>query len=164
MVHRDDGFHPIADDLLGDLLNELGPLERPHAAPRLFLVRGESLHTGGRRCTNEAALVELARTKHGFTPVAMETLPWRSQLALLRHAEIVLGLFGSALHGALFCLPGTRVACVGLGNMVQSEIGALRGHVMAYMTEGFEVKDTYSVSLADFERFLDAVCAPAVPV
>ena len=163
MVHRGDGFHPYAAELLAELLNRIEMPPPPLSTRRLFLSRvahvKAGLSIGNRACVNESALVADAVARHGFVAVALEAYPWREQIALMRNAEMVAGLFGSAMHSTMYAPPGTRVVCVGLGNLVQSEIGALWQHDMAYMTEGVDVSASYSVDEAAFARFLDAACA-----
>ena len=44
-------------------------------------------------------------------------------------------------------------------NLAQSEIGALRGHHMAYLTTGVTSKGTFTVDVDLFDQFLAAVCA-----
>ena len=159
-----DAFHPAADALLTAWLDALAlpPSPAPEAR-RLFLTRGHfrNPHSGNRVCTNEAALAEYAATRHGFVAVAMETLPWRAQIALMRQAEIIVGQFGSAMHGALFARPGTRVAVMGFANLVQSQIAALRGQRMAYMTRHIDLAGDFTIDAASFAGFLDQVCAAA---
>ena len=46
------------------------------------------------------------------------------------------------MHATLFAPNGTRAACLGFGNLVQSVIGAPRGHEMAYLTKGFDTTGT----------------------
>jgi len=51
------------------------------------------------------------------------------------------------------------VAAIGMVNLAQSEIGALRGHHMAYLTTGVTSKGTFTVDVDLFDQFLAAVCA-----
>ena len=160
MVHDHDGFHPFTDMLIEDLLAHLAPLPEVAPAPRLFVGRRgfRNPESQQRECRNEAALVALAEAR-GFVAIAPEELPWRQQLALFRQAGTIAGLFGSGLHTALVCPAGTRVGVLGVLNTTQSEIGALRGHSMAYMTEGFSLEGQFTVPQDAFAAFLDALIA-----
>jgi capsular polysaccharide biosynthesis protein len=162
LVHDDNGFHPYADLLVEDLLASVSPLPEVAPASRLFVARRgfRNLHSVLRNCRNEAALIALAEAR-GFITVAPETLPWRQQLALFRHAAIIAGTFGSALHTALVAPAGTRIGVVGTLNAAQSEIAALRRHRLAYLTEGFAFEGQYEVPEATFAAFLHALCDPA---
>jgi capsular polysaccharide biosynthesis protein len=91
--------------------------------------------------------------------VAPEELSWRRQLALFRQARTLVGPFGSGLHTALVTPTGAKLGIVGLLNTTQSEIGALCGHRMAYLTEGFQAEGEFEVPVAAFAAFLDAVVA-----
>lgn len=160
LVHRDSGFHPFANELIEDLKELLAPLPQVDPIPRAFLVRRgiSNRHSLMRAWKNESDIVELALRRHGFMPVQIETLPWKQQIALLSQVEIALGEFGSGLHGTLFADPGTRVAAIGKLNPVQSEIGALRGHLNAYLDRDVQLSGEFSVDEAVFTRFIDAVC------
>jgi capsular polysaccharide biosynthesis protein len=162
LVHDDNGFHPYADTLLDDLLAAVAPLPDVPPTRRLFVTRHgfRNTHSYQRDCRNEGALVELAEAR-GFVPVVPEDLDWRRQLALFRNAEIIVGTFGSALHTALVSPAGTRVGVVGMLNPTQSEIAALRGHRMGYLTNGFAVEGQFTVPEDAFAAFLDALCDPA---
>lgn len=59
-------------------------------------------------CENFEALRE-ALEPLGFTVVHPEQMPYRKQFQLFRHAEIVVGEDGSAMHNAGFCRPGTPI-------------------------------------------------------
>lgn len=165
LVHDENGFHPYADVLLDDLLASLAPLPEAPNARRLFLARQNvrNSHSVQRECRNEPALAALAEAR-GFTTIVAEDLPWRQQLALFRNAEIVAGTFGSALHTTLVSPPGTRVGVVGMLNPTQSEIATLRGHRVAYLTEGFMPAGQFTVPESPFAAFLDALCEPAAAV
>jgi capsular polysaccharide biosynthesis protein len=58
-------------------------------------------------------LAEAAFAAHGFRIVHPEQLPFREQVGLAAHAEVLAGLGGSALHLSCFMRPGTRTVVVG---------------------------------------------------
>lgn len=59
-----------------------------------------------RRCTDERDIVtELAR--HDFTTIYPETLPLPEQIALARECDIMVGIYGSAMHLCQFMRPGS---------------------------------------------------------
>ena len=105
-------FHPVANSLLDELTADLRMGERLSDIRRVFISRHLSAnpYSVQRRCLNEAALMRIAATEFGFTPVFIETLPWRAQIALFRGASIVVGEAGSGMHNALFSNPGTASA------------------------------------------------------
>jgi capsular polysaccharide biosynthesis protein len=162
LVHRDDGLHPATNALLDDLLDRLGPLPPDPPIRRMCLVRRgfRTPQATPGQCLNDEALVAIAEARHGFVPVFPDDLPWRQQLGLFRHAEIILGLYGTTLRNTIVSPAGTRVAAIGFMSTLQSEISALRGLRMAYLTEGFSAKGPFSVDVDAFSRFLDAACAP----
>jgi capsular polysaccharide biosynthesis protein len=161
-IYTEYRFHPAADEMLAELLGRLA-LPEPATSPsprRIFVTRGKfhNLAAPHRVCINEQALIDIAVTRHGFTPVTVETMSWRAQIALFRDAEMVLGQAGSGLHNALFCQPGTRVASIGLMNLMQSMIGTLRGQHQAFMSNNFTLEGEFRVDEATFTTFLDRVC------
>ncbi|HET9422063.1 MAG TPA: glycosyltransferase family 61 protein [Nocardioides sp.] len=88
------------------------------SASRVYLSRSR-FHAGdhgrGRARTDEAqdARLDAAFSDAGFRVVHPETLPITEQIELVRGADVVAGLSGSALHLSAFAEPGTRVLTVG---------------------------------------------------
>jgi hypothetical protein len=88
------------------------------SASRVYLSRSE-FHAGdhgpGRARTDEAqdARLDAFFADAGFSVVHPETLPITEQIELVRGADVVAGLSGSALHLSAFAEPGTRVLTVG---------------------------------------------------
>jgi hypothetical protein len=64
--------------------------------------------TGTRRLRNAAA-VEAALARHGFTTHEMPPLSPRAQMALFHEADFVISPHGADLANMLFCAPGTKV-------------------------------------------------------
>jgi capsular polysaccharide biosynthesis protein len=159
-VFQDHLIHPFANDLIEELMASLCVPERPGPPQRIFVARG-TYHTpeGSRRiCVNERELIDLVLGRYGFAAVQPESLNWREQIALFRHASIVFGLTGSGLHNALFSRRGSRVGSIGLINFVQSEIGALRAQRNAYLTKDVKPLDEFTVDTAMFEEFVQVIC------
>jgi capsular polysaccharide biosynthesis protein len=149
--------HPIANLMIDELLRKL---DVPRSSKRRIFVTRRCFHNFAapyRLCVNEAALVDIAAV-HGFIPVATEDMTWREQIGLFRSAEIIVGQAGSALHTALFSAAGSRLASVGFMNLVQAQIGALRGQETAYLADGIKLAGEFRVEETAFTRFLEAVC------
>lgn len=130
----DGWFHPFARDVLREVAGLAGPASASIELPRVFMSR--ALHAAGgtgRRCLNEQSLLRIAAREFGFAVISAETLPWPIQIGVVRHAEIVVGEFGSSLHTAIFAPSGTIVGSIGIGSMAHSMIGALCGHRNAYL-------------------------------
>lgn len=66
------------------------------------------------RVTNETA-IERVFYKAGFRIVYPEQLAFMEQVALVRRADVVAGVNGTALHLTAFMAPGTRVVSIGRG-------------------------------------------------
>ncbi len=148
-------FHPHAAAFYRALVAAAGSARLD--AGRLFISRAffRHSHSYPRRCVNELELAEIAAQEFGFTPLAPETFGWRDQIRLFAGARVVLGEYGSGLHGALFSPAGTRVAALGYLNLEQSHVGELCGHWNAYLRvdptgQGMD----YSVDPQLFRRFL----------
>lgn len=161
-LYQVDGFHPLVGELLDGFLAELPPLAPPVSGQRLFVLRPADSNPAAprRACRNEVELAEIAARRHGFVVVSPERLPWRAQIALFAQATHLVGLWGSGMHSALFCRPGTTVAMLGMTNLAQSHIGALRGHRNAYLALEEQFAD-FAVDPDRFTAFLDAVMAAA---
>jgi capsular polysaccharide biosynthesis protein len=159
-VFQDPAIHPFANDLIDIFLAGLHiPAAVPHAA-RIFVARDRLPGSAGvhRRCVNERQLLQIAEKEFGFVPVFPEALPWGAQIATFRNAGISVGQAGSGLHNAMFCQPGSRVASIGLMNLVQSEIGALRRQHNAFLMKNVSLNGEFTIDEAMFSAFLAAVC------
>lgn len=150
-------FHPEANPLLAELLDGIDLEGLPETPRRPFIARRHFKNPAApyRACMNEEALINIAARRHGFMPVAVETLSWPRQIALFRNAEITLGLAGSGLHNALFAQPGSCLAAMGVMNFVQSAIGGLRGQRNAFL-DNVPLAGDFSLDEQLFTDFLDA--------
>ncbi|NJO77111.1 MAG: DUF563 domain-containing protein [Cyanobacteria bacterium RM1_2_2] len=72
---------------------------------RIYISRANAHH---RRVLNEAAVLEKLHAA-GFVAVELETLTLAEQIALFRHAKVVVAPHGGGLTNLLFCSPGTQV-------------------------------------------------------
>jgi capsular polysaccharide biosynthesis protein len=144
-----EGFHPFVNQLIQQI-EPVSVRHSPVGIDRLFITRSLLGQTSSiyRSCINELTLCRIAAVEFGFTPIAPETMPFDAQIRLFANAKAVVGLYGSGLHTAIFSPPGTHVGSVGYLNLVQSTIGALRGHHNAYIRQrldgpdgGFEVDE-----------------------
>jgi capsular polysaccharide biosynthesis protein len=151
-------FHPEANALLAELLDGIDLARLPETPPRPFIARRHFRNPAApyRACLNEEALINIAARRHGFMPVAVETLSWPRQIGLFRNAEIAVGLAGSGLHNALFAQAGSCLASLGVMNFVQSAIGGLRGQRNAFL-DNVPLSGDFSLDEALFAAFLDAV-------
>lgn len=104
-----------ADERMRWVYGELtrgGPAPEP-AAPRVYLSRRRlSRRRFDRVVANEARIETLFR-RHGFTILYPESMPFVEQLRHYRHAEVLAGLSGSALHNSVFLRPGRQVIELG---------------------------------------------------
>jgi len=95
--------HPALQVYLAGLLPDAA-----HSAvfPRRFYVdRGGS---GNRRLENEPAVIAALR-RLGVAPVRLELLSFATQVALFRHAELVVAPHGAGLANLVFAPPGCQV-------------------------------------------------------
>jgi capsular polysaccharide biosynthesis protein len=152
-----DYFHPINNYVFNELRGEAGLGGGP-GVRRLFVTRAffSNPVMQHRPVINEPELAAIASQEYGLFPVAPETMPWMAQINLFAKAELVVGLFGSGLHNALFSGADTRLGVVRFGNLVQSNIGSLRNQSMAYLTAGNDVRP-YHLDPDLFRRFLDVL-------
>jgi capsular polysaccharide biosynthesis protein len=159
-VFQDPMIHPFANDLIGALMDTLRVPAAATGSGRIFVARDRLRLAAGvhRRCGNERRLLQIAEAQFGFVPVFPETLAWPAQIAAFGHAGIVVGQAGSGLHNALFCRPGSRLASIGLLNLVQSEIGALRRQHNAFLLKDVSLTGEFTIDEDMFAAFLAAVC------
>jgi len=161
MPLQNERFHPAVNEMLAELLDRLDIPASKQPLRRVFITRQRFSNPAApkRLCVNEDALIDLAAARYGFTSVAIEDLIWPQQIALFRDAELVLGLAGSGLHNALFSKPGSRLASIGVMNLVQSQIGALRGQHNAFLSQDIELLGDFRIDEEIYHSFLEHVCA-----
>ena len=94
----------------------------------------------------------------------LDALPWRERVAWLRGASVVLAGPGVAPTALLLADAGKRVAVVGARGGLMTEVGALRGHRMAYLSEGVPPRGPYTLQENRFAEFLAAICEPDAEV
>lgn len=105
--------HPRATELWGRVATAVG---RDNPGARVYLSRTRFHAAAGDRArTDESwdALLDRSFAAAGFDVVHPETLPVDDQVALVRGADVVAGLSGSALHLTAFADSTTRVLSIG---------------------------------------------------
>ena len=143
---------------------------RPNAPTpaRIFVSRAK---VTAARILDNRARIEAIAAERGYAVVHPQTMDLGAQAALFAGASIVVGEYGSALHGSVFSGPGA--VAIGLRgtarhpSFVQSGIAAALGQHAGYVlgdtilgqTEG-DTGQVFSIATEDFERALDiAECA-----
>jgi len=148
-------FHPAVQLLID---SKFAGTEVPcHQRSGLIYLARTSVTGVSRRATNEATLMKIAENEFGARVVVPEELPWPEQVNLFQHAEAIVGLYGSALHTALFSGPGLKLGIVGALNTGQSQIANLRNHRIAYQLVGFTPSGDYLVPEDGFRSMLTAL-------
>ena len=102
LLRTNSRTHPIFRQAVDYLCSLMPPGIRDSDGPRhLYLTRG---HSGpeNRKLLNRAALERVA-VGAGYSVIRPETLSIKDQIALLSHAKSLVGEYGSALHGSIFC-------------------------------------------------------------
>jgi Glycosyltransferase 61 len=133
------------------------------AGKRLFLSRSHV--QSFRTLTNEAEAFSIA-AQYGFELVHPQELRWDDQVRMFFHASHVIGIESSALHGAMFCQPGTSVIALGRVNGIQAAIAACFGHSVGYVmpSEGTisdlshgTPRQTFGIDPRELKRRLDMI-------
>ena len=85
----------------------VAPLHTPPSdfGERIYISRENARR---RRVSNEAGLWAQLEAR-GFRRVHLETLAWAEQIAVFRHARVIVSPHGAGLANLVFCRPGTRV-------------------------------------------------------
>jgi O-antigen biosynthesis protein WbqL len=133
MMQHDYVFHP-------ELGRRLDSYVRPRSGGRsgrnLFISRGRLGDQPSFRRLENAREIEAVAARLGLEIVHPERLPWREQVALFGGARLIVGEYGSGLHGALFAPADARV--VGLNWIapgIQSHICNFRGQRIGYILD-----------------------------
>lgn len=152
------GLNPMINQFVEGILRLQKPPADVQQMRRIFLTQRSRRPPSDPECQNEAELVELAARRHGFTPLAIESVGFERQITLFRDAEIVLSNAFPHPPGIIFCQPETRVGTLGARSLALSQIGALRGFRNAYFTLGIESRSRFSIDLVEFDNFLTVLC------
>ena len=138
------------------------------AAPtHLFVSRAKVV---GSRILDNRGRIEAIASQRGFTIVHPQTMTLGEQAALFSTARVIVGEYGSGLHGSVHAPPGTLT--IGLRgtarhpSFVQSGVAHALGQHAAYVfgattlghTDG-EVGQVFTIEPEDFERALDIAAA-----
>jgi capsular polysaccharide biosynthesis protein len=141
------------------LLRERTALPASPAGSRVFLSRGRIRQQ--RVLVNRDDVEDIA-AERGFAVVSPEAMPFQQQVSLFSDARLIVGEYGSALHGSVFSGAGA-VVCGLRGNVrhpsfIQSGMGAALRQQTGYVLGDAprqDVEQRFAVDLADFERALD---------
>ena len=120
--------------LLGLIDSRHVPNPDAKASTSVFISRNKAPQT--RVLRNRERIEELA-TRVGLPMVHPQTLPLLNQVRLFQNASILVGEYGSGLHGSMFSPPGT-IVCALRGTadhpaFVQSAFGQILQHPTGYM-------------------------------
>lgn len=130
---------------------------------KLFVSRTQVI---GARILSNREGIEAIAAQRGYAVVHPQRMTLGEQAALFAGARLIVGEYGSALHGSVHATPGTVV--VGLRgtsqhpSFVQSGVSDALGQRMGYLlgatklgyTEG-DIGQVFTVQEEDFERALD---------
>ncbi len=122
------------------------------------------------RILDNRAQIEAIAAARGYAIVHPQEMTLGQQAALFTGARVIVGEYGSALHGSVYASPGTLT--IGLRgtarhpSFVQSGVAAALGQHAGYVlgdttlghTEG-DVGQVFTVQAEDFERALDIAAA-----
>ncbi len=154
-------FSPLLANAQNFLLIQLTPsLDNSLNYDRLYLTR--RVGRIKREMRNAAEIERLAR-KAGFRVLQPEKLPLDHQLAMFRHARVIGGEYGSALHGSLFS--ETRPTVFGLKStwpqpgFVQSGIGDVLDQPTGYIFGEAANRRVFTVEPNDFREALDIIAS-----
>lgn len=132
-------------------------------APRLRRVFVSRAGAPGARVLTNRDAIERAAQRRGYGIVRPEAHSLTDQVGIFAGARVIVGEYGSALHGSVYAPPGAVV--VGLRgalrhpSFVQSGIGEALAQPVGYVlgrTQG-DVEQRFAVQPEDFERALDIV-------
>lgn len=157
-AHR--AFPRIYDRLADRVCADMRPDGR-----RIYLSRAK-LGSSKRRAGNETEL-EALLVQHGFQIVYPEMLPLAEQIKMMRHADVVAGCGGSAMHMLCFARPGTRalvldVRAVNNQFAIEQVRGVRATHLWMGTDSPYQGRSEWTIDLDLVRRHLHSVIDPAV--
>lgn len=155
-------FAPAAQHLVARLTGLAGR-PSPVANGRIYLSRQRSGRMA-RLLSNWEGVEELAR-QYGYTVVYPETMSLPDQLAMFGSARMVMGQYGSAMHGTMFAPAGCAV-CALRGTLIDPGFlqtglcdvaGQPLGYVLGASGRTAEGNESFAPDLADVQAALHAM-------
>ena len=149
-------------------LRGAAPNAAPQPAPaRIFVSRTRVI---GARILSNREQIEAIAAARGYAIVHPQELTLGEQAALFAEARVIVGEYGSALHGSVYARPGTLTVGLrgtarhpsfvqsGVAHALGQQAGYLLGQTKLGYTEG-EIGQVFAVQPEDFERALDSAAA-----
>ncbi len=102
-------YHDYYHESFKDILNEITADIKPAEYKKIYLSRANynpEVPTLGEK------IIEKAFSNKGFKVIYPETLSIKSQISLMKGADIVAGTSGTSMHNVLFCRDGVRTICL----------------------------------------------------
>lgn len=151
VMHPEHFFHPLLSSLLDELCRSTSPLASERR--KLFVTRVAASRY--RKLANQSQIEEIA-AQEGLTLFAPERLSIAEQVRAFASADLVVGEFGSAMHGTLFSPSHTKVLCLNWINGMQSRIAQLKGQDVGYILPSDGVAVKYVPGAAPVDYPIDA--------
>lgn len=158
-LYRSNGFHPVVAKLMDENFRHPNHSSDPRDGI-IYISRLSIKREGARHCENESELIAIAQDEFGCTVLQPEDFDLPQQVEIFNKAFGVVGLYGSGLHTALLSDKGLRIGVVGMINLAQSHIAALRQQPISYFNEGIHVSGSYRVDADLFRWFMRGQLAP----
>ncbi len=156
-----------AADVLADLMTTRHGDDAAAQPARIYLSR-RGAHSA-RNLVNRAA-IEAQAAQAGYVVLEPEAMPLAEQWRLFRGARVIIGEYGSALHGSLFTPSGTIIGALRADavqpGFIQSAMGEGLGHPTGYLfgrvlmqDPGNALRYDYEIDQADFHSCLRTALA-----
>lgn len=168
-IWADPRFLQVFDRLVDRVVRDADA--DPSAMPsRIYLSRSaldDGRPKGQHTASNELA-AEAFFAERGFTIVHPQKLPFTEQAALARHADVIAGCNGSALHLAMFARPGTGLLALDIRHVAnQYLIDRARGlnavHVWARTDDSADWQSPWTIDMDRVAMATDALLGEGTP-
>ncbi|MGU3454592.1 glycosyltransferase family 61 protein [Methylobacterium fujisawaense] len=140
LMHNDYVFHPSASRAFSFVLEKcrIKYGEFSIKSPDKIFVsrhkfRSQSI-SSIRQMQNEDEILSIARNE-GFAIVSPEDFSFPDKVNLFSRAQVIAGEYGSGLHLSVFSPPGSRTLCIRPATDVQSNLAAVRGQTVFFLSE-----------------------------
>ncbi len=151
VMHPEHFFHPMLSSRIDELCQSLAAPEVERR--KLYVTRVAPSRY--RKLANQSQIEEIA-AQEGLTLFTPEQLPIAEQIRAFASADLVVGEFGSAMHGTLFSPPRTRVLCLNWINGMQSRVAQLKRQDVGYILPSDGVAVKYVPAAAPVDYHIDA--------
>lgn len=152
-------MHPAFSDFIQDIKHKCKTYAPNVEYERIYISRKNfrSTSTSIKR-TIDDELVEAIFRENGFNIISPETFSFDEQVSIFKHAKIIAGEAGSALHNSMFCENSPSIIMLG-PNEVQAQIAAFLNQNLVVVMPQKQLEDDHGTRVYEMNDIKEAIAS-----